>query len=232
SESEKSKSDILRENFVEQTYELILYKDCIEYIKKKLNYFIKTLISGKIPITVHFEKIFNDKAENSLENETQLLINIFNKYPVRFGIKFPTKVVFYLNRQDKNGLLNCHEVKNGFIKFLLQELKVICLKIICQEASNSGITGNEKWEVDDIIGKYLKGIINFKNNTGVFEVITHSSIEPLELSFDIKCQFNKKVNNHTINLNSNNQPSNKTCYLPFFINKIQSIFVYDIITAI
>ena len=40
--------------------------------------------------------------------------------PIKFGIKFPTKVVFYLNRQDKNGLLNCHEVKNGFIKFLLQ----------------------------------------------------------------------------------------------------------------
>ncbi|OUM66838.1 hypothetical protein PIROE2DRAFT_5818, partial [Piromyces sp. E2] len=156
-------------------------------------------------------------------------------YPVKFGIKFPTKVVFYLNRQDKNGLLNCHEVKNGFIKFLLQELKVICLKTICQEASNSGITGNEKWEVDDIVGKYLKGIINFKDKIGVFEVITHSNIEPLELSFDIKCQFNKKVTNHTIKLNSNNNKitsNNKINYFPFFINEIQKIFVFDIITAI
>ncbi|OUM66839.1 hypothetical protein PIROE2DRAFT_5819 [Piromyces sp. E2] len=79
SDVEKPKSNILKENFVEQTYELILYKECIEYIKKKLDHFIKTLISGKIPITVHFEKIFNDKAENTLESETQILINFFNR---------------------------------------------------------------------------------------------------------------------------------------------------------
>jgi len=246
SDNDKPKSTILKDNFIEQTYELILYKECIEYIKTKLDYFIKTLISGRIPIAVHFEKIFNDKAENTLENETQILINFFNSYQVKFGIKFPTKVVFYLNRQGKNGLLNCHEVKNGFIKFLLQELKIICLKIICQEANNSGITGNEKWEVDDIVGKYLKGIINFQDRIGVFEVVTHSSIEPLELSFNIKCQFNKTVKEHIIKLNSSsssgndqlNDQKNNTMrknnfnYFPFFINEIQKIFVNDVIMSI
>jgi len=69
----------LKENFVEQTYELILYKECIEYIKSKLDHFVKTIVSGKIPISVHFEKIFNDKTENTLETETQILITFFNK---------------------------------------------------------------------------------------------------------------------------------------------------------
>jgi len=76
---------------VEQTYELILYKECIEFIKKKLDHFIKTLISGKIPITVHFEKIFNDKAENTLENETQILINFFNRYKFYYIIIYKIK---------------------------------------------------------------------------------------------------------------------------------------------
>jgi len=234
SENDKQRSSILKDNFVEQTYELILYKECIEFIKNKLDHFIKTLISGKIPISVHFEKIFNGKAENTLENETRILIKFFNNYLVKFGIKFPTKVVFYLNRQDKNGLLNCHEVKNGFIKFLLQELKIICLKMICKEANNAGITGNEKWEVDDIVGKYLKGIISFQDKMGVFEVITQSSIDPLKLSFDIKCQFNKETTNYTIDLNTKEKTSkiNNTSYFTFFISEIQKIFVNNIITKI
>jgi hypothetical protein len=243
SENEKQKLNVLKENFVEQTYELILYKECIEYIKSKLDHFVKTIVSGKIPISVHFEKIFNDKTENTLETETQILITFFNNYTVKFGIKFPTKVVFYLNRQDTNDILNCHEVKNGFIKFLIQELKIICLKVICNEAKNSGITGNEKWEVDDIVGNYLKGIINFQEKIGVFEVITHSNIDPLELSFDIKCHFNGIKKSHTIHLNTNHQHHHNSSssvnsnhqkfnYFSFFINDIQKIFVNDIILNI